>query len=113
MPEAESAVTAALGKQLPQQVLPVLQDYVHTATIQGKPDDLQGAGRAAVARRDPTTVLTPVPPPPKPQDARAGKARQGQGRGSKVEPVPAVNGAFTLGTVAAAREPRCAARPAA
>ena len=76
MPEAESAVTGALGKQLPQQVLPPLQEYVYT-TVKGKPVTF----KAQVGLRLPegsTTVMAPVPPPPKP-------GREGKGKLAKVE----------------------------
>ena len=97
MPEAESAVAAALGKQLPQQVLPTLQEYVYT-TDKGKPVTF----KAQVGLRLPegsTTVMTPVPPPPKPGREGKGKLAKVKAAGEKITPVPAINGAFTLGTV--------------
>ena len=108
MPEAESAVTAALGKQLPQQVLPVLQEYVYTA-VNGKPVTF----KAQVGLRLPegsTTVMTPVPPPAKPEREGKGKLARVKAAGEKIAPVPAINGAFTLGTAPQPGSPD--ARPA-
>ncbi|RPI10783.1 MAG: hypothetical protein EHM63_02650, partial [Actinobacteria bacterium] len=45
------------------------------------------------------TVMTPVPPPPKAGREGKGKLAKVKAAGAKVVPVPAINGAFTLGTV--------------